>query len=147
MRIRLVAKPGDLSPYMHNILDTIDHECFPEDPLYNKIGCYWWVVYDCGLPIAFGGLKKVDSDTVFLCRVGVRVHARGRGLQKRLIRTRMNYIKNNMEEINEAITYTITENPASSNSLIAEGFKLYVPESPWYEDEDVLYWFPSHDPI
>jgi hypothetical protein len=36
-------------------------------------------------------------------------------------------------------TYTTVDNVASANALIAEGFRLWLPDSPWF-DGHVLYW-------
>jgi L-amino acid N-acyltransferase YncA len=61
---------------------------------------------------------------------------RGQGIQKRLIRVRLRQAR--ALGWNWVVTDT-HDNPASSNSLIARGFKLFDPSKPWGADK-TLYW-------
>jgi len=63
--------------------------------------------------------------------------ARGQGLQRRLIRVReLAARKAGMLAI---VTDTHRENHASSNSLMAMGYRLYTPHTKWAFN-DGLYW-------
>ena len=124
---------------IQNDLGMLQEKCLPEDTPYDTNYGYWWIVYDAlNLPCAFAGLVRSVrwTNVGYLCRAGVLPGHRGRGVQKRLIRARIRQAK--------ALgwDYLITDtylNPASSNSLIACGFKLYEPLKPWGVKE-TLYW-------
>ena len=113
--------------------------CLPHDtPLDPDEKSYWWLAEDAGDPVGFASLSwsRRWSDTGYLSRAGVVPKARGYGLQKRLIRVRVQKAKR--MGMNWLITDT-TANPASSNSLIACGFKLFEPTVPWAYKHS-LYW-------
>jgi GNAT superfamily N-acetyltransferase len=117
----------------------LQRKTLPEDVPYKPDHGHWWIAYDeSGKPVGFGGLVRSIqfSDTGYLCRAGVLGGYTGHGLQKRLIEVRLRKAK----ELgwNWLITDT-TDNPASSNSLINCGFKLYEPSSPW-AFKNSLYW-------
>ena len=66
----------------------------------------------------------------------------GHGLQLRLINARLRKAK----ELGWAWCITdTTDNPASANSLINAGFKLYTPANPWGFAR-ALYWKRKLDP-
>ena len=118
---------------------SLQHECLPYDKPYNTLSGYWWIAttadnVDCG----FGGLVNSVrwSDCGYLCRAGVVPNSRGQGLQKKLIRVRVNKAK--ALGWNWLVTDT-HDNPASANSLIACGFKMFEPSSPWGA-RGTLYW-------
>jgi GNAT superfamily N-acetyltransferase len=120
-------------------LDALQKKCLPGDTPSDTTTGWWWIVYDAlNLPCAFAGLVPSIRwrDTGYLCRAGVISSHRGQGLQKRLIRARVRQAK--ALGWNWLITDTY-ENPASSNSLIACGFKLFEPTKPWGADK-TLYW-------
>jgi GNAT superfamily N-acetyltransferase len=73
---------------------------------------------------------------MYLCRAGVLPAHRGQGLQKRLIRARIQVAKE--KGMNWLVTDT-NDNPASGNSLIACGFKLFEPTVPWAAN-GAIYW-------
>lgn len=122
-------------------IEALDRICFFYDaPLSREdiIEAFWWLVWDDeGDAVGFAGLKLLDDDMAYLCRVGVLPGARGKGLQKRLLRARERFAREC--GWTNAITYTAITNPASSNSLISAGYKLYLPEYAW-AGKDVLYW-------
>ena len=91
-----------------------------------------------GQPVGFGGLTKTVSwvDAGYLCRSGVLATARGQGLQKRLLKARE--IKARQLGWNWLVTDT-TDNPASANSLISCGFKMFLPSKPW-GNPTACYW-------
>jgi GNAT superfamily N-acetyltransferase len=106
----------------------LQHETLPmDDPLPADEG-HWWIAYQGGNPVAFASLKELADGVCYLSRAGVLPHARGKGLQKRLIRTRIRHAKR--VGADTVVTDT-SENPASANSLIAEGFRMYSPELRW----------------
>lgn len=101
----------------------------------------WWVGYDlCLGPVAFGGIHPSTQykKTGYLCRVGVAFNARGQGLQKKLIKIREKWARKQGYEW--VITDTAPDNPASSNSLISCGYKLWIPKRKWAEYAPALYW-------
>lgn len=137
MQIRICqVDPKDISVYA-DIVD-LQKACLPGDDPYDPRTGYWWLVYADDVPIAFAGLVRSMRwiDTGYFCRAGVLPTYRGRGLQKKLIRARM--AKAKKLGWNYVITDT-TDNPASSNSLISCGFKLYEPSKPW-GFKHTLYW-------
>jgi GNAT superfamily N-acetyltransferase len=128
-----------LSPEAQNTLSALQQICLPYDRPYKTNAGYWWVVSGDGHePIGFAGLVPSTrwADTGYLCRAGVVADCRGKGIQKKLIRVRIRQAKVNGWRW--LITDTF-ENPASSNSLIAMGFKLFEPSVPWGA-KGTLYW-------
>ena len=120
-------------------LTVLQKKCLPSDAPYDTSQGYWWIVYDAhNLPCAFAGLVSSVRwlDTGYLCRAGVLPSHRGQGVQKRLIRARVRQAR--ALGWNWLITDTY-DNPASSNSLIATGFKLFEPSKPWGA-KGTLYW-------
>lgn len=115
---------------------------FPDDDLVDPVKGFWWLAFSSkGHPVAFAGLTQVPSWTSagFLCRAGVLADHRGQGLQRRLIRARVNKAKR------IGLTHVISttyDNPRSANNLVAEGFHLYQPESPWGA-EGTNYWIKN----
>ncbi len=102
---------------------------------YDKPDCTssgaWWLARDeNGAPVAFAGIKQSVhwSDAMYLCRSGVLGRARGKGMQRRLIAVRERHARRLGK--NWLISDT-TDNPASANSLIGAGFRMYEPSSPW----------------
>jgi len=116
---------------IQNELEVLQKKCLPGDVPFNATTGYWWIVYDAlNLPCAFAGLVSSVRwlDTGYLCRAGVLSGYRGHGIQKRLIRARIRQAKALGWRWLVTDTY---QNPASSNSLIATGFKLFEPSKPW----------------
>jgi len=119
-------------------LSALQNICLPFDTPYDtNYGC-WWIAVENGRDIGFAGLVRTVSwtDCGYLCRAGVIPSARGRGLQKKFIRVRIRQAK--ALGWKWLITDT-TDNPASANSLIATGFKLFQPTKPW-GFKNTLYW-------
>jgi GNAT superfamily N-acetyltransferase len=116
---------------IQNELALLQQKCLPGDSPFDTTQGYWWIVYDAlNLPCAFAGLVPSIRwlDTGYLCRAGVLSCYRGYGIQKRLIRARIRQAKALGWKWLITDTYL---NPASSNSLIACGFKLFEPSKPW----------------
>jgi predicted GNAT family acetyltransferase len=92
---------------------------------------YWWIVYtEEDEAVGFAAMKQSSqfTDCVYLNRCGILSKHRGKGLQKRLVKVRLQKAK--CMGFNWAVTDT-TFNPASANSLINCGFKMYEPSKPW----------------
>ena len=126
-------------PVIQETLALLQKKCLPGDTPFDTNYGYWWIVYDAhNLPCAFAGLVSSVRwlDTGYLCRAGVLPSHRGQGVQKRLIRARIRQAR----ALGWSWLITDTyQNPASSNSLIATGFKLFEPTKPWGAIQ-TLYW-------
>ena len=120
------------------LIESMQKDCLPSDSIHQFEGCEWWVAWQGDTPVGFGGYKNshVWRDTIYLCRAGVCRSHRGNGLQKRLISARLAHARK--RGMLWAITDT-RQNPASANSLISCGFKMYIPENPWGH-KDACYW-------
>lgn len=115
-------------------LDDLDARCFPFDDLYPKKEprLYWWVVteHPTRKVVGFCGSRYMPADRyVFLCRAGVLPEARGKGLQRRMIRTRVAHAKS-IDAVG-CYSYTSYDNYASANNLIRCGFLLFEPNYAW----------------
>jgi len=119
-------------------LSRLQKVCLPYDqPIDTNFGS-WWIATENGVDIGFAGLVRTMSwtDCGYLCRAGVIPDARGQGLQKKLINVRVRQAK--ALGWNWVVTDTRL-NPASANSLISCGFKMFEPSRPW-GCKDTLYW-------
>lgn len=126
-------------PEIRTLLIYLQSKCLPYDTFMEPDRGHWWVAYtEDGKPVAFAGLIRSSQwlNAGYMCRAGVLRHYQGRGLQKRLIQVRINKARKLGWEW--LLTDT-TDNPASSNSLISMGFKLYEPTVPW-GFKNSLYW-------
>lgn len=84
----------------------------------------WWLAHMGDEVVGFAGIQmKYAEGKAFLVRGAVLPVARGGGLQKRMIRTRVSFAKR--LGINRCYTYVWAGNFASMRSLIACGFKPY----------------------
>jgi len=102
----------------------------------------WWVAYYEGESIAVAAMRVID-DMAWFSTCGVLPDYRGHGLQKKLIKKRLDYAKK--LGVKEVYTYTVNGNHASANSLISCGFKHCTPPeeaSGQYvgDDIDLIYW-------
>jgi GNAT superfamily N-acetyltransferase len=126
------------SPGAAALLHQLQLICLPGDEPASTEDGWWWIAYDGDRPIGFAALFPSVRwfDCGYLSRCGVVPSARGKGVQKQLIRVRVRKAR--------SIGYVwlvsdTTDNPASSNSLIASGFKLFNPSRPWAFRRS-LYW-------
>lgn len=122
-------------------LDWLQATCFCEtEQLSTDLG-YWWIARNGDVPVAFAALQVVPSwdNTAYMARSGVIHSYRGQGIQKLLLKKREQFAK---QKGFERIITTTYNNPASSNSLIARGFKTYLPESKWGA-ADTIYWLKT----
>ena len=125
--------------YWRNILCGLQLECLPYDEIFPTHEGWWFVAFERRAgPVGFAGMVMSSrwTDCVYFCRSGVKEEHRGNGLQKKLIYARLKRAR--MMGMNWAVTETFS-NPASSNSLISCGFKLYEPTVPLAGDT-CLYW-------
>jgi GNAT superfamily N-acetyltransferase len=98
---------------------------------------WWWLVKHEGKPVGFCGLRAADDKKVgYLKRAGVLHEARGQGLQRRMIHVRERHARR--EGMVLMLTDT-TDNPASANTLMSAGYRLYKPEYRWALP-NALYW-------
>ena len=113
------------------LLMYLQKQCLPGDKPMKIDRGHWWIAYtEDGKPVGFAGMVRSAQwiDTGYMCRAGVLPEYQGHGLQKKLIRVRIQKAK----KLNWAWLITdTTDNPASANSLISMGFRMYTPSYPW----------------
>lgn len=120
-----------------DLVQEISKRIFPEDAKLcgpELDDSEWWLLKHGKDVVGFAGVHVVDQDAK-LVRAGVAAEARGRGLQKRLIRTRLAFAK--AAGATKAYTYTATKNIASQRSLLACGFLPYRYE--WTGDNGFIH--------
>lgn len=120
----------------------IQSVCLPDDdPVTyqeNSEG-YWYVVHGPSSKIvAFALMVQSQQwiDAVYMSRCCVLPQHRGKALQKRLLYARERLARS--KNYNWSITDTC-ENPASGNSLIKCGYRLFTPSNPWGL-KNSIYW-------
>ena len=128
---------ADTLKWMHTV-------CFGDSaPQIEPDLWFWWIAYLGREPCAFASMceARATPNLGYLSRSGVFREHRGHGLQYRLIRVR--------EALARKFGWTAmitdtTNNPASSNTLIKAGYRLYQPKHPWAFNCDMgqhsLYW-------
>jgi hypothetical protein len=140
-----VRKVDIRNPAIRNLLVFLQKKILPADQPYTPDRGHWWIAYaECGKPVGFAGLARSIkwTDTGYLCRAGVIDGFTGHGLQLRMIKVRLVQAK----KLGWAWCITdTTNNPASANSLINAGFKMYTPANPWGMSKAV-YWKRKLDP-
>lgn len=121
-------------------VDSMQRLLFPPpNGLANLDHGQWWVAFseDRDELAGFCAIQASRTlGTAYLSRAGVMPKFRGHGLQRRMVHLRMKWAKANGFKF--VVTDT-TSNPASANSLINCGFKLYDPAHKW-AFPDSLYW-------
>ncbi len=97
----------------------------------------WWVFLDSkGKVAAYCGSIYSEGICIFI-RAWVKKSYRGKGIQKKMISTRIKAAKD--KGCHTAITYTTKDNYPSVNNLIGKGFRYYFPEYA-YGGKEMLYW-------
>jgi GNAT superfamily N-acetyltransferase len=138
--MQFTVKKADLrNPSLVTLICYLQKKILPSDNIYKPDRGHWWIAYaEDGKPVAFAGLVRSIkwTDTGYLCRAGVLDGYTGHGLQKRLIQARVKQARK--LGWNWCITDT-TNNPASANSLINAGFKIYTPANKW-SFRNAIYW-------
>jgi GNAT superfamily N-acetyltransferase len=111
------------------LVEGLDILCFgdSEDQASKEeyLRSIWWIAFDGETPMAYTGAFVDENRYMALQRSGVLPAYRGKGLQKKLIRTRLTYAKRH--KITTVYTYASSDNHASVNSLFSQGFKSYTP--------------------
>lgn len=137
---KFTIKKVDLRvPANQTTLSFLQKKILPADTPYKTDRGHWWIAYaEDGKPVGFAGMVRSTNwtDTGYFCRAGVLSGYTGHGLQKRLIKVRL--VQAKKMGWNWCITDT-TDNPASSNSLISCGFRVYTPANPW-SFKNAIYW-------
>ena len=135
----LVRQVDPRDPEIWVILERLQLTCLPGDIPQKPSSGYWWLCYtDTGIPIGFAGMVPSVrwEETGYLSRAGILPQHQGQGLQKRLIKVRISKAKTLGWKY---LLSDTSENPASANSLISCGFKMYEPTRP-YGLKTSLYW-------
>jgi GNAT superfamily N-acetyltransferase len=120
---------------------ALQRECFgPALKYVQDEGSHsvWWIGCDGETPVAFCGARIVDGHTMYLSLSGVLASARGKRLQRRMVRLRERWARS--RGLRWAVTYTSPTNYPSANTLIRCGYKLYAPAYAWAGRKGWLYW-------
>jgi GNAT superfamily N-acetyltransferase len=120
-------RPATLPEDEQRILG-MDRICFPVDEPPTIAGAEWVIGWDGATPAAYCAWKTVRHDDVavgFHYRGGVMPAYRGHGLQRQMLRLREARMRE--QGLTAAVTYTDADGAASMRSLIAEGYRPYVP--------------------
>lgn len=115
------------------------HECLLPGTGITE-GADWWLAFDGSKAVGFCGMRpSVEwSNTAYMCAAGVAESHQGQGLQKRLIKVRLQRAA--MLGHDWVITYTLKDNYPSINNLLACGFRSYEPKRLWAGIKGVMYW-------
>lgn len=112
----------------------------PHDDVRQLKTDVWWIAYQDGNPVGFASLRLVSGgDIGYLSRAGVLPVARGQGIQRKLIRARVQHARRAGAS---CVVTDTTDNPPSSNSLISEGFRMYSPAYAWANPSS-CYWIKN----
>lgn len=116
------------------ILTALHTLTFPSDPIpeWRPDGLAW-IVRDAGEPVAFLYCEPMADGAWYFSRVGVMPAARGRGLQRSLMRLMQRALRD------KVLVSTTYENPASANNFVRERWLTYLPASPWGA-AGTIYW-------
>jgi GNAT superfamily N-acetyltransferase len=119
-------------------INALHKLCLPHDELPSVHDGWWWLAYANDVAVGYACMRdaKSEENAAFLAIAGVVPEHRGKGLQRRLIRVRVQKARRLMKRA--VISYTM-DNAPSGNNLIACGFRLYDPDKRW-EGGDVTYW-------
>jgi GNAT superfamily N-acetyltransferase len=126
-------------PRWAETLLKVQKQTLPHDDTLDPATGLWWLAWgEDGAVAGFASLhpSKRWLETGLLSRAGVLLHYQGHGLQKKLIRARERFARR--LGWGWMISDT-TDNPASANSLISCGYRLYEPRWP-YRVKETLYW-------
>ena len=123
----------------YQLIAWMDAQLFPSDfPITRWDSTKWWVGYYKGAPVCYCGIIEVaDIDFGYFNRAGVLPEAQGYGIQRKMIKKRIEYARKC--GWTHVITDTCNDNVASINNLIKCGFKTYLPQELWGNDSTV-YW-------
>lgn len=107
-----------------------DAVCLPGDYRPDVSDGAWWVLEDAGKLAGYCAAKPSiqTPGAVYLSRAGVMPAWRGQRLQRRLVHARERWARAN--GYTQAVTDTYN-NPASANTLIGCGYRMWTPAVPW----------------
>jgi GNAT superfamily N-acetyltransferase len=133
-----IKRVTEMSQTTEQAIRFLQKECLPLDTVLSPKNGWWWMAYCDGRMAGFAAMLQSSKtpQAVYLARAGTLEAFRGRGLQKKLIKARLKFAYD--LGMTQAISDT-TDNVASANALIANGFKLFEPEEPWGL-QNTLYW-------
>ncbi len=135
MRVARATLPRDLK-----VLKAMNTLTFPADsePNWKGINPLAWIVYDGEDPVAFLYAHAFANEphVMYFSRVGVMPAARGKGLQRHLMKLLVTGAKRAGIKTLISTTYV---NPPSANNFVREQWMTYNPESPW-GCSDTIYW-------
>lgn len=116
------------------VLSALHTLTFPgdEEPKWNLFGRAW-IVRDGPDPVAFLYADPQADESWYFSRVGVMPAARGKGLQRKLMRLMQR------ELADKVLVSTTYRNPASANNFVREQWMTYLPAEPW-GSPDTIYW-------
>lgn len=97
----------------------------------------WWVALVGKDAAGFAALTPGD-DYGYLSAAAVLRKFRGRGIQRKLIKARIDEARR--RKWDRVVSYTYNDNVASANSLIDCGFRRFAPARPWDNPKLVQYW-------
>lgn len=133
IRIKYLGPPGNHSEDNLQTVRVLQQICFGEtyETTKDLNQTHLWLASEDGSPIAFASLTEYPDqpDTAFLSLSGVIPSARGKGLQKKLIKKREALCKKLGKT--RIISYASYDNIYSANNLIRCGYRLYQPEWEW----------------
>lgn len=90
-----------------------------------KRGQHAWLAFDGhGNLVAFASARRVSRDTVALTNCVVAPHARGAGLQTKLLRARLVWAMADCTGVRRVTTYTSANNWHSARNVINAGFRV-----------------------
>ena len=97
-------------------------------------GSVHWVAWDeTDEPAGFCSANMIAEGMCYFTNAGVLEEHRGSGLQKRLIKVRLQWAKKNGAV--DVVTYTMLHNYPSIINLLKCGFRFYRPEREWVGPE------------
>jgi GNAT superfamily N-acetyltransferase len=142
MRLQKIYSQGKIiNADLYKRLQDLDAKVFYECGNEFKKNRDWWVIVEDNQIVAYCGcLYSTTENICIFVRAWVYEPYRGKGLQRRMIATRIQEAKKNKRS--QVITYTLTDNPISANNLIKRGFRIYEPQHKWV-GKGVIYFIKS----
>jgi len=114
MRVRKLNEAPDLSPF-ESMFGSGYIARLP------KANTQWWGCFAGGALVAVSSLEIVGGIDAFLSSCAVLPEYRGKGIQRRMIRARLRWLRKR-PHFGNAVTWTHYTNPISLINLIQEGF-------------------------
>jgi len=125
LRLRKIFSCGEvLAPDLYRRLQVLDSNMFYGCEGEFRKNRDWWVIVDNDIIVAYCG-SWYSEGVCMMNRAWVYKPYRGKGLQRRMIATRVKAA--DQKDCTVVITYTTVDNPISSNNLIRMGFNIYDP--------------------